>query len=308
MIRILLIIGLAQIIYGGDTTPNSNLTSAPKYNASNLDSLSSVEVTTATSLGDLTTTPINYDDGQVSRAKRIHGGWVVMDMEYPWIVALHSDRSHMQGQCAGSVIAPNLVLTATHCLYEGVRTFWRVRSQRNNLNHVRAVGSGGRIQHEYYFSKIYSHETTYSDKLVPLFDISVIVLEKSIRFGLPIKLSPIDLKIPSGAQAQTFGWGLSDYDLPSENLRTANVWTTPCRNPQFSDRSMYICIESSISSACRGDSGGPLIYNGYLVGIVSAGAPEGIRCSQVQEIFTRVAHYIPWIKKIMEQEAIYYYT
>lgn len=51
---------------------------------------------------------------------------------------------------------------------------------------------------------------------------------------------------------------------------------------------------------CSGDSGGPLTYNGELVGVVSWGDGP---CSETRpDVFTRVFNYLDWIENIITQE------
>ncbi|KAG8013072.1 Kallikrein 1-related peptidase b9 [Nibea albiflora] len=49
---------------------------------------------------------------------------------------------------------------------------------------------------------------------------------------------------------------------------------------------------------CDGDSGGPLLYNGVVVGITSYG---GTKCGQIKKpgIYTIVSHYTEWINSTM---------
>nr|XP_060641732.1 mast cell protease 1A-like [Anolis sagrei ordinatus] len=46
----------------------------------------------------------------------------------------------------------------------------------------------------------------------------------------------------------------------------------------------------------KGDSGGPMVCNGVVHGIVSFGysSPPGV--------YSRVAHFLPWIQKVMESD------
>jgi secreted trypsin-like serine protease len=45
----------------------------------------------------------------------IVGGAPAADRTFPWLAHIEDFRGHTVGECAGSVVAPNLVLTAGHC-------------------------------------------------------------------------------------------------------------------------------------------------------------------------------------------------
>ncbi|KAJ8673969.1 hypothetical protein QAD02_005231, partial [Eretmocerus hayati] len=230
-------------------------------------------------------------EGQSSRAERIRNG-LVLDAAYPWIVAIHSSYNPTQGQCAGSVIGPKLVLTTIQCLYKG--------GQRNDNDHVRALSSDGQSEISHYFANIFAYNSNIDPvTLVPDHDIAVIVLSKEIQNIQPISLPPMDLKVPPGIYAQAFGWGSSDHDAISWNLRNSFVKTMPCYSDSQNDWSKpYICIGASISPTCPGDSGGPLIYENFLVGIVSNKVQP---CGTGAVVFTKVISYVKWIERLTSE-------
>ncbi|KAJ8673926.1 hypothetical protein QAD02_005188 [Eretmocerus hayati] len=221
----------------------------------------------------------------------MRGGGSVWNGNYPWVVAIHNNHNHMPGYCGGSIIAPKFVLTATHCLFKG--------SQRNDYDHVNVLSSDGQSEISHYFAKIIPYPTTCNhDNNFCTFDISVIVLREPIANARTISLPPKGLEIPSGTSIQAFGWGENEYAKMSWTLRTALVKTISCYNNWYDRMMPYICIDPSISSTCPGDSGGPVVYGDYLVGIISAYYPP---CGSGIAFFTKVSQYVDWIEKVMSE-------
>ncbi|KAJ8673925.1 hypothetical protein QAD02_005187 [Eretmocerus hayati] len=291
MIQIVLMIGLARIIHGGDISQESHYTPISEYDSSNGVN-SFLEPTTDASLEDSATTPINYGDAEVSRVTRIRNGVFVLDKNYPWIVNIHFSPYHMPGYCGGSIIAPKFVLTATHCLYKGSQPL-------ADADHINVVSSYGQKGFAYYFAKVIPFTSTLDPvHFVPYYDITVIVLREPIQNARTISLPPRGFEVPPGTLIQAFGWGENEYAKMSRTLRTALVKTIPCYNNWYNRMMPYICIDSSISSTCPGDSGGPVVYKGYLVGIVSRGARP---CGTGPVTFTKVSQYIDWIQSVMSK-------
>ena len=52
-----------------------------------------------------------------------------------------------------------------------------------------------------------------------------------------------------------------------------------------------------LKGVCSGDSGGPLLCKGKLVGITS----WGIKCTEKAAVFTKVEPYVPWINDVMSK-------
>ncbi|KAJ8673966.1 hypothetical protein QAD02_005228 [Eretmocerus hayati] len=226
--------------------------------------------------------------GKMIRRHRKGDDRLVLDAAYPWIVALHSSYNHTTGQCSGSVIDPKFVITSVQCLYDG--------SQRNGNDHVKVLSSDGQSAISHYFADVipYSLELG-SVTLKPNYDIAVIVLSNPIQNIQPISLPPMNLEVPPGTYARAFGWGSTNYDTMSRSLRNSLVMAIQCPNFQYNANFPFICIESSISSPCPEDSGAPLISGNYLVGVVS----KRVRpCGTGTVVFTKVAQYIPWIRRV----------
>ena len=57
------------------------------------------------------------------RNRRVIGGVNASPNSWPWIISLRDGGNHT---CGGSLIRPNWVLTATHCLYDWRKEYYTV--------------------------------------------------------------------------------------------------------------------------------------------------------------------------------------
>lgn len=115
---------------------------------------------------------------------------------------------------------------------------------------------------------------TYED------DLAILFLDKYAPRDAPtVKIINLETKpVKTGTQCKVTGWGEQGGDLGTSTvLMTANVPILPdnlCReNYEDTFRNGMLCagyMTGQIDS-CKGDSGGPFVCNGKLVGVVSTG-------------------------------------
>ena len=245
--------------------------------------------------------------GAASAAPKAHqsvvGGGSVPAGAYPWIVA-------MSRGCGGSLIAPDRVLTAGHCVedlrVDSVRLYVGARQRsRGSLRYdgvpVRAVdvathpgyrslGGGG-----------------------PANDVAILRLAEPVESIPPVRLAgPADAAAYAADQPATvLGWGVTTTDRRDPPLAIGlrsgllKVLSDRSCSRVYGDEGAYrgnvmLCARSRNAfrrpntSPCVGDSGGPLITEaGMQVGIVSF----GISCGALREptVFAEVAGLRPFI-------------
>lgn len=230
---------------------------------------------------------------------RIIGGDKAPMNAYPWFV--------LGSGCGGSLIAPDIVLTAGHCDDSAfskvvIGAFCRGSddTNQNNCGQYSEVRYGVRfVTHPMYDNGNDGHDL----KLVQLNQASTITPVKIDGGYLSPKYTP------GRDQLWTAGFGLREInpDRLSNSLMHLEkrfVDLNECerlydlyeKNWIEMDNSM-ICVknDNDYKSACFGDSGGPL-YDARakkVIGVVSTGPHD---CSRLPIVYASVASEIQWIK------------
>lgn len=242
----------------------------------------------------------------------IHEGKNIAEFKLtePTVAALlYDDGLHgSQAFCTGTLIAPNIVLTAAHCFcltaakqpngffYRTARlcrngVFYRKGTRRYALDpqdHTVFFQHAGNFK----IKKVIIHPQFFWGGRLPFADMAILILEKPVEDIQPTPINNIGY-LRSGVFATGVGFGfhrpigpngttIKEFDLVE---KTGLKLFGPIRTERCSysaRRRGMICWtyrerfrDRSLASTCKGDSGGPLFarHKGkkYLVGVVSAG-------------------------------------
>lgn len=132
----------------------------------------------------------------------------------------------------------------------------------------------------------------------------------------PIAVSYLNVAAPThdlfpGDQVTVYGWGKTEQVVgedPYASLLSVTLTVLdnascgeldgmgPTSNGVPRVHEDVFCAQDDLQKTCRGDSGGPVIHNGQLVGIVSWGKKQ-CTADGKPGVYTRVQNYSDWIRQ-----------
>lgn len=220
---------------------------------------------------------------------RIVGGEEISIRQAPYQVSVQLLDLHW---CGGSLIADDLVLTATHCFYK-VKNTTSIKVRVGSSVH----NDGGQLMD---VKNMISHDN-YDDP-TNANDITLIRLSEKVKLSDTVKIIKLATKEDTpGTPAFVTGWGQITQTsiVQQKHLRGVHVSLisqNECRE-RFPEDEIFdynVCAFEVGKDSCLGDSGGPLTAHGKLYGIVSWG--RGC-ATHFPGVYTSVVAFSDWIKK-----------
>ncbi len=265
----------------------------------------------------------------------IVNGKVAPEGKFPYQVRLYASLEDDKGFCGGSIIAPQWILTAGHCVVAD-------SDAKENLQPAETVFVGYGSTDRTATTKIEAEEIVvhprYLEKaLAGASDVALIKLKEPIPDAKKIEIATDATEqklVTRGVKVTVTGWGaiwdpedkevvelLSKIDPQTDiseklnfpkKLYEADIHVMDreeCRSvyaPQqlnIADSEICAMKPRSASNSCYGDSGGPLVVlaeepKRYVqIGVVS----WGDRCGRAgnPNVFARVASFSDWIEATM---------
>ncbi|XP_065673701.1 chymotrypsin-like elastase family member 3B isoform X2 [Hydra vulgaris] len=237
---------------------------------------------------------------------RVIAGTTPVRGSWPWQVLMLTNG---RPGCGGTLIAPNWVLTAAHCVYQTSAQQHVIRSGEHNVN----VREG--TEEDIQAAALFTHHL-YNPRTMDN-DIALIKLSRSFKTNDHVSIACLpNTEAPAGTPCYITGWGkiahpgqmthlLQQGRMNTVDRRTCHNLNT--RNIPFPITNAMVCAGDggrSRMSGCHGDSGGPFVCNRggrwEVHGAVSHGSSD-CRSDKTYTVFANVHYFKSWIESTMRR-------
>uniref|UniRef100_A0A8D0GIL9 Peptidase S1 domain-containing protein n=1 Tax=Sphenodon punctatus TaxID=8508 RepID=A0A8D0GIL9_SPHPU len=239
---------------------------------------------------------------------RVVNGEDAIPYSWPWQISLQYEKDGaFHHTCGGTLIAPNWVMTAGHCIstsrqYEVVVGEYDMSSAEGSEQRIPVPTEG-----------IFVHPKWNPTCVACGNDIALLRLSHTAELSDKVKLGclpPQGDVLSNDYPCYISGWGrlYTNGPLPSKLQQallpvvdyahcTKLDWWGP-----FAIQQSMICAGGDIRSGCNGDSGGPLNCQAsdgrwQVHGIASFVSALGCNALKKPTVFTRVSAFSPWIEE-----------
>ncbi|XP_055561358.1 chymotrypsin-like elastase family member 3B [Falco cherrug] len=244
---------------------------------------------------------------------RVVNGENAVPYGWPWQISLQYERDGtFRHTCGGTLIAPNWVMTAAHCISSSL-TYQVVLGEYDM-----GVNEGPEQRIPVARANIFVHPKWRSSCVACGNDIALLKLQHPAVLNTQVQtgqLPPAGTILPDGYPCYLSGWGrLSSRGGPlPEQLQQALMPVVAfdrCTQPDWwgtlAIRRTMICAGGAEKAGCNGDSGGPLNCRAAdgtweVHGIASFVSGLGCNVPKKPTVFTRVSAFEDWITETMSQ-------
>ncbi|MFI0465229.1 MULTISPECIES: S1 family peptidase [Saccharopolyspora] len=190
----------------------------------------------------------------------------------PWAARLFANG---QENCSATIIAPEWVLTAEHCVAGGGSLSFNIGNVDQTQGERANAKPGG----------VHTHDSA---------DLALVNIDHAVQTEYAPLGSVGDVQV--GQTVQTYGWGATCTDQPeiqcqSRILKVADVNVTDIACSDYRGGTA-VCATRGDGIPAGGDSGGPMFSGNVQVGVASTSD------RQSNTAYTNITEYRDWIQSI----------
>ncbi|MDF2694053.1 MAG: hypothetical protein K0S65_2436, partial [Labilithrix sp.] len=200
------------------------------------------------------------------------------------VVALKVGMGGTYELCSGALVAPNVVLTARHCVANSITTTVSCDEKGHSTNgrHVDGEQEPGAVAIYTGASPKFAQQPQAVGKAIVApksdylcdTDIALVVLDRAIANVEPVAVR-LGAGVSAGETVRSVGYGQNDKSMPlGTRFRKAGVPVLAMGSGVSESRTALGSHEFEVGrSICQGDSGGPALSEdtGAVIGVVSRG-------------------------------------
>ncbi|XP_049985096.1 granzyme C-like [Alexandromys fortis] len=230
-------------------------------------------------------------------AEKIIGGHEAKRHSRPYMAFVEFlDVKGKNDSCGGFLVKSNFVLTAAHCMGSSMKVILGAHNISFPEKSQQIIPVAKAIPHPGFNNKTYPN------------DIMLLKLERKAlktEYVRPLSLPCSEVHVKAGDVCSVAGWGrMAPNGKLSKVLREVELTVQKDKECEsrfqgYYNKTIEICVgDPKIKRASfKGDSGGPLLCNKAVAGIVSYGFKNG----SSPRVFTRVSSFLSWIEENMKQ-------